>query len=185
MSKTPPNLANLPPDVQGFVAAQAAELARKDAEMLGLSLSHANAQKRLKDEKASAATALAAERAAHARAIQSRDSLIADLRLQLHGHKRHRFGSKSESSAQLALEPILEELEIEQATKTEDDCEDTSSEANASKPPRAPRKRKPYPKGLRRVQKTITPSETCEDCGGSFKVQGTDVMEELEYGEMG
>ena len=48
MSKIPPNLANLPPDVQAFVAAQAAELARKDAEMLGLSLSHANAQKRLK-----------------------------------------------------------------------------------------------------------------------------------------
>ena len=72
MSKTPPNLANLPPDVQAFVAAQAAELARKDAEMLGLSLSHANAQKRLKDEKASAEAALAAERAAHAReAVQT------------------------------------------------------------------------------------------------------------------
>ena len=54
MSKTPPNLADLPPDVQAFVAAQAAELARKDAEILGLSLSHASAQKRLKDEKATA-----------------------------------------------------------------------------------------------------------------------------------
>ena len=38
MSKTPPNLADLPPDVQAFVTAQAAELARKDAELLGLSL---------------------------------------------------------------------------------------------------------------------------------------------------
>jgi hypothetical protein len=37
--------------------------------------------------------------------------------LQLHGHKKHRFGSKSESSAQLALELILEELEIEQAAE--------------------------------------------------------------------
>ena len=185
MNKTPPNLADLPPDVQAFVATQAAQLAGLKQELLGRSLNHASAQKRLKDEKASAEAALAAERAAHARAIQSRDTLIADLRLQLHRHKKHRFGSKSESSAQLALELILEELEIEQATETEDDCEDTSSEANASKPPRAPRKRKPYPKGLKRVQKTITPSETCEDCGGSFKVQGTDVMEELEYGEMG
>ena len=35
MSKTPPNLADLPPDVQAFVTAQAAELARKDAELLG------------------------------------------------------------------------------------------------------------------------------------------------------
>ncbi len=81
MSKTPSNLANLPPDVQAFVAAQAAELARKDAEILGLSLSHAAAQNRLKDEVASADAALSAERAAHARAIMSRDTLIADLRL--------------------------------------------------------------------------------------------------------
>ena len=113
MSKTHPNLADLPPDVQAFVAAQAAELARKDAEILGLSLSHATAQKRLKYEKVLAEAALAAERNAHARAIQNRDTIIADLRLQLHGHKKHRFGSKSESSAQLALELILEELEIE------------------------------------------------------------------------
>ena len=115
MSKTPPNLADLPPDVQAFVAAQAAELARKDAEMSGLSLNHATAQKQLKDEMASAQAALAAERTAHAQAIQNRDTIIADLRLQLHGHNKHRFGSKSESSAQLALELILEELEIEQA----------------------------------------------------------------------
>ena len=97
----------------------------------------------------------------------------------MHGHKKHRFGSKSESSAQLALELILEELEIEQAAETEGDGEDeTSSEADAPKPPR---KRKPFPKGLKRVKKTLTPSETCEDCGGSFRELGTDVMEELEY----
>ncbi len=68
MSKTPPNLADLPPDVQAFVAAQAAELARKDAEILGLSLKHAAAQERLKDE---ADTVLAVERTAHAQAIQN------------------------------------------------------------------------------------------------------------------
>ncbi len=43
MNRTPLKLADLPPDVQAFVATQAAELTRKDAEMLGLSLSHANA----------------------------------------------------------------------------------------------------------------------------------------------
>jgi len=32
MSNTPPNLADLSPEVQAFVAAQTAELARKDAE---------------------------------------------------------------------------------------------------------------------------------------------------------
>ena len=182
MSKAPPDLADLPPDVQAFMAAQAAELARKDAEILGLSLSHASAQKRLKDEKATAEAALAAERTAHARALQNRDTIIADLRLQLHGHKKHRFGSKSESSAQLALELILEELEIVQAAETEGDSEEgASSDVDAQKPPRTPRKRKPFPKGLKRVKKTLTPSETCEDCGGSFRELGTDVMEELEY----
>ena len=180
MSKIPPDLTDLPVQVQAFVAAQAAELARKDAEMLGLSLSHATAQKRLRTEMGAA---LRAERTAHARAIQNRDTLIAELRLQLHGHKKHRFGSKSESSAQLALELILEEMEIEQAAEAGD--EDASSDAEAAKPPRTPRKRKPFPKGLKRVVKTITPSDACTDCGGGFKVLGTDVMEELEYGETG
>lgn len=174
MSKTPPILANLPTEVQALFAAHAAELGRKDAEMLGLSLSHATAQKRLMTEMDAA---LSAERTAHAQAIQNRDTIIADLRQQLHGHKKHRFGSKSESSAQLALELILEELEIEQATE----AEDASSDVEDTKPPRTPRKRKPFPKGLKRVVKTITPSDACTDCGGSFKVLGTDVMEELEY----
>ena len=155
MSKTAPNLTDLPADVQAFVAAQSAELARKDAEMLDLSLSHAAAQKRLKDEMASVDAALSAERTAHARAIQNRDTIIADLRLQLHGHKKHRFGSRSESSAQLALELILEEMEIEQAAETGD--EDAASDAEATNPPRTPRKRKPFPKGLKCVVKTITP----------------------------
>ena len=70
MSKTPPSLADLPADLQAFVATQTAQLARKNAEILGLSLSHATAQKRLKDEVASMDASLAAERAALARAIQ-------------------------------------------------------------------------------------------------------------------
>jgi transposase len=101
MSKTPPILANLPPEVQAYVAAQAAELSVLKQEFLGVSLDHAAAQKRLKAEMASVDAALSAERTAHARAIQNRD--------------------------------------------------------------------------------TITPSDACTDCGGSFKVLGTDVMEELEY----
>ena len=76
MSKTPPNLADLPPEVQALFAAQAAELGRKDAEMLGLSLTHAAAQKRLKAEMASVGAALSAERTAHAQAIQNRDTII-------------------------------------------------------------------------------------------------------------
>ena len=103
MEMTPPILDNLPPEVQAYVAAQEAELSGLKQEFLGVSLDHAAAQKRLKGEKASAEAALAAERTAHARAIQNRDTIIADLHLQLNGHKKHRFGSKSENSAQLAL----------------------------------------------------------------------------------
>ena len=80
-------------------------------------------------------------------------------------------------SAQLALELILDELEIEHAADTEDE----PSDAEGKKLPRTARKREPFPKGLKRVQKTITSSDACTNCGGSFKVLGTDVMEELEY----
>jgi transposase len=80
-------------------------------------LGQATTQKRLKDEVAS----VSAERTAHAGAIQNRDTIIDDLRLQLHVHNKHRFGSKSESSEQLALELIFKELEIEQAAETDDE----------------------------------------------------------------
>ena len=127
MSKTPPDLTDLPVQVQAYVAAQAAELADLKQEFLGLSLSHGSAQKRLKDEMEAA---LAAERAAHARAIQNRDAM-------------------------------------------------------STKPLRTPCKRKPFPNNLKWVQKTITPSDACEACGGSLTVLETDVMEELEYSETG
>ena len=72
MSKTPPDLTDLPVQVLAYVGAQAAELVDLKQEFLGLSLSHGSAQKRLKDEMEAA---LAAERAAHARAIQNRDAM--------------------------------------------------------------------------------------------------------------
>ena len=174
MNNVPPNITDLPADVQAFVTAQGAELARKDADILGLTLTHAAEQKRLK-------SALDAERTAHAQTIENRDVIIADLRLQLAGHKKHRFGSRSESSAQLALELILEEHEIAQAAETAiNDDVDTEADKEA-KPPRTPRKRKPFPKELKRVPQRITPSDACLDCGGSFKELGADVMDELEY----
>jgi transposase len=148
MSNALPHLADLPPDVRAYIAAQTAELV--------------------------------AERIAHSLAVQNRDAIIADLRLQLDGHKKHRFGSRSESLDQLALELMLEEHEIAQAAETgcDDDAPDVEQEAML---PRTPRERKPFPKDLKRVETRITPSDVCTDCGGSFKELGTDVMEELEY----
>lgn len=182
MNNSLPNLANLPPDAQAYIVEQSALLAARDAdilglkqEVLGLTLNHAADQKRLKSKATTAQAALLTERTAHAQTIQSRDMIIADLRMQLDGHKKHRFGSRSESSTQLALELILEDHEIAQAAETADDVD------NEAKSPRTPRVRKPFPKELKRVQQRITPSDTCEDCGGSFKELGSDVMEELEY----
>lgn len=121
---------------------------------------------------------LIAERTAHSQAIQNRDTIIADLRLQLDGHKKHRFGSRSESLDQLALELMLEENEIAQAAEAD---EDTSAAEQEAQPPRSPRVRKPFPKDLKRIEQRITPSDACTECGGNFKELGADVMEELEY----
>jgi len=175
MDKPLPNLADLPPDVQAFIAAQ---LAAKDANILGLNLTSAAEQKRLKSKLETTQAALLAERSAHSVVIQSRDTIIADLRMQLDGHKKHRFGSRSESLDQLALEFVLEEHEIAQASEADEDATPASEEA---KPPRTPRERKPFPKDLERVETRLTPSDACTDCGGSFKELGADVMEELEY----
>tara|TARA_B100000780_G_C20935677_1_gene373053 strand:- start:139 stop:321 length:183 start_codon:yes stop_codon:yes gene_type:complete len=60
---------------------------------LGLSLSHEAAQKRFEAEATSMTAALMAERTALAQAIQNRDTIIVDLRLQLHDHQKHGFGS--------------------------------------------------------------------------------------------
>ncbi|WP_245541074.1 hypothetical protein [Octadecabacter antarcticus] len=74
--------------MQAFIAAQAAELSDVKKQFLGLSLSQGTTQKRVASEVASLNAALSVERTAHARAIQNRDTIIADLRLQLHGRKK-------------------------------------------------------------------------------------------------
>ena len=180
MTKPLPNLADLPPDVQAYIEAQQVALTAKDADILGLTLTHASMQKRLKSKVETTQAALLAERSAHSVVIQSRDIIIADLRMQLDGHKKHRFGSRSESLDQLTLELVLEEHEIAQAAEAGGD-EDATPASEDAKPPRTTRARKPFPKDLKRVVTRITPSDACHDCGGSFKELGTDVMEELEY----
>ncbi len=171
MNKTLPNLTDLAPDVQDYIAAQRAEVMGLKADLLGVRLSHASSHKRLKNE-------MEAERATFSNAIQNRDTIIADLRMQLDGHKKHRFGSRSESLDQLALELVLEEHEIAQAAE---EGEGAASLDKDAKSLRTPRERKPFPKDLERVETRITPSDACTECGGSFKELGEDVMEELEY----
>jgi hypothetical protein len=76
MSNAFPNLADLPPDVQAYIAAQRMELAARDADILGLNLAYAATQKRLKSKVETTQAALVAERTAHSLAILNRDTII-------------------------------------------------------------------------------------------------------------
>ncbi len=105
--------------------------------------------------------------------LKNRDLKIADLKHQLAGHNRHRFGSKSESLDQFQL--FVENEEIAAASKETDTPEPRVS-GTKKKP-----KRKPLPEHLERNEQVLTPGDNCSKCGGSLKTLGEDVTEELEY----
>ena len=105
--------------------------------------------------------------------LKNRDLKIADLKHQLAGHNRHRFGNKSETLDQLQL--LLENEEIVVAAEEID-----TPEPEVSEPKKKP-KRKPLPEHLERKEQILSPGEDCSKCGGSLKTLGEDVTEELEY----
>ncbi len=105
--------------------------------------------------------------------VKSQALRIAKLEHQLAGHRRHRFGSTSETMDQLKLR--LEEEETA-AAKTAPPAKDDDTK---SKPKSKP-KRKPLPPTLPRDETVLTPGEACA-CGGALKKLGDDVTEELEY----
>jgi transposase len=104
--------------------------------------------------------------------LKHRDLRIAKLEHELAGHRRHRFGSSSESLDQLQLS--LEDEEI--AAAKADKPARTNEEEPKSKP-----KRKPLPPDLPRNETVLSPGEACGRCGGNLKLLGEDVTEELEY----
>jgi transposase len=103
--------------------------------------------------------------------VKSQALRIAKLEHQLAGHRRHRFGSKSETMDQLQLR--LEEEEIA-ASKTVPPVQ------NDTAAPKARPKRKPLPADLPRNEEVLSPGAACA-CGGKLRVLGEDVTEELEY----
>lgn len=98
---------------------------------------------------------------------------IEKLKHQLAGHRRHRFGARSETADQLDLELRLEEEETAAARIARPDDEGTVEEK--TKP-----KRKPLPPELPRFEEVLSPGEECT-CGGKLRKIGEDVTEELEY----
>jgi transposase len=107
--------------------------------------------------------------------LKSRDILIEKLKHQLAGMRQHRFGSRSEALDQLAL--TLEDEEIAASAQ-----EPAPVDADQPAPlPKGKPKRKPLPGHLPRNETTLSPGDSCGECGGDLKMLGEDVTEELEY----
>lgn len=105
--------------------------------------------------------------------VKSQALRIAKLEHQLAGHRRHRFGSTSETMDQLELR--LEEEEIAAAKIEPPALPDTAAE------PKNKPKRKPLPESLPRNEEVLSPGDACSACGGALKTLGEDITEELEY----
>ena len=114
--------------------------------------------------------------------ITSQAYQIEKLKAELHGHRKARFGSKSETIDQLAFD-LQEDEEIE-AAAAEQKNETGSNDAEAdetNKPAKRKHSRKPLPNHLDRRDEVLSPGEECNDCGGDLRQIGEDVTEELEY----
>ncbi len=108
--------------------------------------------------------------------VKSQALRIAKLEHQLAGHRRHRFGSMSETMDQLELR--LEEEEIAAAKIAPTASDDTAIPAATAK--NKP-KRKALPDSLPRNEEVLSPGDACSACGGALKTLGEDITEELEY----
>lgn len=104
--------------------------------------------------------------------LHHRNLMIEKLKHQLAGHQQHRFGSRSETADQLALD--IEQREIAEAI----DAPVHVPKANDEK---GKPKRTPLPSNLPRETETLSAGESCSVCGGKLKRLGNDVTEELEY----
>ena len=105
--------------------------------------------------------------------VKSQALQIEKLKHELAGHRRHRFGARSETLEQLAL--ALEEAEIGVASSG-----DAAPTGETSRPKKRP-KRKPLPDSLPRTEQVLSPGDACGRCGGALKGVGEDVTEELDY----
>ncbi len=107
--------------------------------------------------------------------IKSQAYQIEKLKAELAGHRKARFGSKSEGLDQLIFD-LTEDKEIEAA------AEEQKSEQVADVDTKSKRQhsRKPLPGHLERCEEVLSPGETC-DCGGTLRQIGEDVTEEQEY----
>jgi transposase len=106
---------------------------------------------------------------------------IEKLEHQLAGHRKARFGSKSESADQLHLD-LQEETEIAAAAADQQANPGQGDEQiDGGKPGKRKHSRAPLPDHLERHTEVMSPGETCADCGGTLRTLGEDVTQELDY----
>lgn len=105
---------------------------------------------------------------------------IEDLQGQLAGHRKARFGSKSESLQQLAFD-LQEDKEIAAAALAQQDETGQEDGAESDKRRKRQHSRAPLPDHLERQAELLSPGEACASCGGALRLLGQDVTQELEY----
>ena len=112
--------------------------------------------------------------------IQSLTYQIEKLKAELHGHRKARFGSKSEGMDQLALD-LPEDAEIAEAAEDQATDPAGENEEASRKGTKRQHNRKPLPAHLDREDEILSPGEACAGCGGNLRQVGEDVTEELDY----
>ena len=105
--------------------------------------------------------------------VKSQAYQIEKLKAELAGHRKARFGAKSESLDQLDLD-LADDIEIAAA------AEEQKAEPPTEAKPKRQHSRKPLPEHLERREEVLLPDETCI-CGGNLRQVGEDITEELEY----
>ena len=112
--------------------------------------------------------------------VQAQAYQIEKLKAELHGHRKARFGSSSESIDQLALD-LSDDQEIEAAADAQRAEQDSGDDAAKTPRPKRKHNRAPLPDHLDRQDGVLSAGEECSDCGGSLRQVGEDITEELEY----
>ena len=110
--------------------------------------------------------------------IQSQAYQIEKLKAELHGHRKARFGAKSEGMDQLALD-LSEDDEIARAA--EDQLTEQSPIHEEAPPNKRQHSRKPLPDHLDRQDEVLLTGEACAGCGGTLRQVGEDITQELDY----
>lgn len=110
--------------------------------------------------------------------IKAQAYQIEKLKKELAGHRKARFGSKSEAMDQLAFD-LQEDTEIAAASEAQKTAPETDADQEA--PAKRTHNRAPLPDHLERQEEILLPGDSCSDCGGALKPLGEDVTEELEY----